>query len=101
MKICRIRNFKKSAEVTFSFTGKEAEYLSHAIDSLGKWARTPSLTEGLGYPGHTQEGAKLLTLLNDEVFWTHWESNFGEQGFEPKGQMIKTWDETPTKHGQE
>ena len=92
MKICRIRNFKKSFELTVSFTGKEAEYLSHAIGQLGKWARTPSLTEGLGYPGRTRDGARLLTMLNDEAFWTHWEDNFKSESFEPHGQMLKTWD---------
>ena len=92
MKICRIRNFKKSCEVTFSFTGKEAEYLSHAIGNLGKWARTDALTNVLGYGEYTREGARLLTMLNDEVFWTHWSTNFAAKVFEPKGQMLKTWE---------
>jgi hypothetical protein len=101
VKINRIRNFKKTCEITFTISGKEAEYLSHAIGNLGKWSRTPDLVQRLGYATHCQRGARLLTMLNDEAFWSHWENNFADRQFSPNGQMLKMWSDTDPKSGQE
>ena len=84
MRINRIRNFKKSFEVTITVTPREAERLSHAIGNLYSWANTKDLTEHLGYPEYTREGAKLLLSLDSGAFWTHWQSNFDINEFGPK-----------------
>ena len=86
MKICRIRNFKKSFEVTVSFTAQEAEYLSHAIGNLNAWS-TPERTKSLGYASHHAKGERLLSVLNDKAFWTHWDSNFRDREFYPEGKF--------------
>ena len=87
MKVCRIRNFKKTFEVTIRFDGTEAEYLSHAIGNLSKWSQTKDLTDSLGYPSYTREGSKLLNQLNDKAFWTHWRPNFLDRCFSPEGKF--------------
>ena len=84
MRINRIRNFKKSFEVTITVTPAEAERLSHAIGNLVAWAADEERMKSLGYPSYTREGANLLLSLDSAAFWTHWQSNFDSQWFSPK-----------------
>lgn len=81
MKICRVRNFKNSVELTVSFTAEECEDLSHVISVI------PTEHKETVYPEKKERGRLLLNKLNDKIFWTHWKSNFACDTFEPEGNF--------------
>lgn len=83
MRINRIRNFKKTVEVTLTLTADDCEDLSHIV-SVQEMLKPEDLG---GYPEKKQRGIAMLKELNNKVFWTHWDSNFLSKRFEPEGKM--------------
>lgn len=78
MRVCRVREFKDSMEITISLTSDDCENLSHAIPLLNGIEVSPS-----GYPEKKKAGIKLLRFLDNYYFWTHWDNNFRSRRFAP------------------
>ena len=74
MRINRVRNFKSTFEATITFTGAEAERLSHVISVL-KDSRFHGLYRDRLFPDYKAAGVELLEQLNRALFWDHWESD--------------------------
>lgn len=88
MRICRVRRFKNSYEVTVAFQAKESEALSHIISYSADQLAKP-LAKDVCFIELKRQGQRILTELDNKVFWAHWDSNFMANSFQPRPEEKK------------